>query len=125
MRFNIPKDSSRFLWTNHVVGKMKQYGLSEQKVRSVIFNHKRKEEGIAPKTIAVMQPTGSKKKPTEIWVMYQLVKEKARGDVKNGAVLSTETKKRIITAWRYPGVSPKRQSVPIPDDILNELDSIV
>jgi len=30
-------------------------------------------------------------------------------------------KKRIISAWRYPGISPKGEPVPIPDDIVEEL----
>ena len=30
-------------------------------------------------------------------------------------------KKRIITAWRYPGKSPLREVIPIPDDIREEL----
>ena len=33
-------------------------------------------------------------------------------------------KKVIITAWRYPGVSPIREAIPIPNDILEELKNI-
>ncbi len=129
MDWKIPKDTKEFEWTNHVVGKMRQYRLSEQKVRSVIFRHKRKEEGIAPKTIAVMQPAGSKNNPTEIWVMYQVVKQgKKKTDAEESgwkAVLPKLPRKRIITAWRYPGVSPVRNAIPIPQDIAEELDSII
>lgn len=69
---------------------------------------KRSEKGIAEGTIAVMQPTGSKK-PSEVWVMYQAPSKRGTG------------RKIIITAWRYPGVSPVRDEIPIPVDILEEL----
>lgn len=127
MQFKIPKDTKEFVWTNHVVEKMRQHGISEQKVRSVIFRHTRKEEGIAPRTVAVMQPAGSKKHPTELWVMYQTTKKQKkndgaaagiRGDWK--AILPVMPKKRIISAWRYPGVSPKRN--PIPAEIMDALE---
>lgn len=123
MNFKIPKDTKELAWTNHVVGKMRQYGLSEQKVRSVVYRHTRKEEGIAPRTIAVMQPSGSKKKPTEIWVMYQIVKiiPLKAGQKANLKNLNTH-KKRIITAWRYPGTSPKRN--PIPREIAEEIAAL-
>lgn len=62
------------------------------------------EEGIAPNTIAVMQP-GGYKRPYEIWAMYQKVGSKLR----------------VITAWRYPGKSPLRKQIPIPASILFEL----
>ena len=74
-------------------------------MRRVLKNPKRSEVGIAPGTVALMQPESLKKKPSEIWLMYQKV----------------GSKKRIITAWRYPGKSPIRGMIPIPDDILQEL----
>lgn len=107
MKFKLPKNDSKYLWTNHVVGKMMYYGISEGVVRRVVHTPHRAEEGVAPNTVAVMQRAGSKKHPKEIWVMYQ----------KSGE------KKKIITAWRYPGVSPVRSAIPIPEDILNELTS--
>lgn len=110
---------------------MRQYGLSEQKVRSVLRKPFRVEEGIVKNTIAVMIPASAKAsagkpafsqfstgdpseqldKPNwkgEIWVMYQLRKIKKQ--------------KKIISAWRYPGVSPKNN--PIPEDILREVLNI-
>lgn len=83
---------------------MMYYGISEGLIRRVIKSPKRTEEGIAPGTIAVMQPTGYARKK-EVWVMYQ----------------QAGKKKKVITAWRYPGVSPIRKAIPIPDDILAEL----
>lgn len=98
-----------FVFTHHSEYKMRQYNLSAQKVRGVIRNPKRREVGIVPKTVAVMQPVSPKKIDgkeiwkQEVWVLY---KEEAN-------------RKKIISAWRYPGVSPKRD--PIPSDILQEL----
>jgi hypothetical protein len=101
--------SGALVFTKHSEYKMKQYGLSLQKVRGVIRSPKRKEVGIVTSTVAVMQPVSSKKVlgkdvwKQEIWVLY---KEEGGS-------------KKIISAWRYPGVSPKRE--PIPEDILQEL----
>jgi len=94
-------------WTQHVQQKMKHYALSESRVKRVINHPTRTEEGIAPNTTAVMQPITKQKKTTqEIWVMYQ-----------DKGITRT-----IITAWRYPGKSPLRAPIPIPDSILRELN---
>lgn len=97
--FKPPKDDVQVTWTRHVVDKMRQYGFSQARLRRLLNYPERQELGIAPGTIALMQTTGTKKRLTEIWLMYQQV----------------DQKKRIITAWRYPGVSPKRE-VPFPED---------
>jgi len=110
MRLKLPKNDAKYEWTNHVFGKMLFYGLTEGRIRRVMASPKRSEEGVAPETIAVMQPGGSKKNPQEIWVMFQVLKNK---------------KRRIITAWRYPGISKARAKIPIPNEILAELDSII
>lgn len=101
MYFKLPKNDYQTIWTKHAVQKMRHYGLSENRIRKLLFNYTRKEEGIALDTTALMCPAGSKKHPTEIWLMYQKTKE---------------GKTKIITAWRYPGVSPKKE-VPWPEDI--------
>lgn len=115
MRFNLPKNSSRFQWTLHSIAKMKQYNLSESRVKRVINNPKRKEVGIAPGTIAVMQPNSSKHS-YEFWAMYQIIKSKIK---------SQNAKIRIITAWKYPGKSPIKGPIPIPIEILEELEKYV
>ena len=102
-----PRDDAGLLWTNHAIRKMAFYRLSESTVRRVLRHPLRSEEGIAPKTVALMQPVKTSKKPHEIWLMYQNV----------------GSKKRIITAWRYPGRSPVRSRIPIPQDILEELEN--
>lgn len=107
MQFKFPKNDEKYSWTNHVGRKMMFYGLSADRVKRVIRSSKRSEKGVAPNTIGVMQPAGSGK-PSEVWVMYA-----NRGK-----------KKIIITAWRYPGISPIREAIPIPADILEELKSI-
>ena len=56
----IPK-AKAWHWTSHARSKMWFYGLSEARVRRVINSPKRKEEGIAPKTIAMMQIAGTTK----------------------------------------------------------------
>lgn len=119
MRLKLPRNDQRLLWTKHVKKKMQQYQLSERRLRRVLRLPSRVEEGIAPRTIAIMQPTGTKKHPTEIWLMYQELNSKRK----------TKSKKlrkiRIISAWRYPGKSPIGKPPPIPDDILEDLDNII
>src|SRR3989338_1300723 len=105
MLFKFPKDDKNFAWTQHVKNKMLRYRLSEQKIKTVLKNPSRKEEGGAPNTIAVMKRNDTPKRKQEIWVMFQ--KKKARVT--------------IISTWRYPGVSPKGREIPIPEDILKEL----
>jgi hypothetical protein len=107
MYFRSPKDTEKLSWTKHSIEKMKYYGLSEQRVKRVLRHPHRTEEGIAPVTIAMMQRAGSKKRPYEIWTMFAILKS---------------GKKRIISAWRYPGTSPKGKEIPIPDEIRNEVE---
>lgn len=48
-------------------------------------------------------------KKEEIWVMYQTKTQKGEGKI------------LIISAWRYPGVSPLGEPIPIPEDVFNDL----
>lgn len=106
MQFKFPKNDEKYSWTNHVGRKMMFYGLSADRIKRVMRNPKRSEKGVAPDTIAVMQPAGTNNRPYEVWVMY---------------AQKPSNKKLIITAWRYPGVSPVRDEIPIPPDIIEEL----
>ncbi len=88
-------------WTKHAEEKMRFYHLSKQRVRRVLNSPKRTEEGIAPNTIAMMQPASVKTmagKPAwnqEIWIMIQNRKNRIK----------------IISAWRYPGkTKPKDET---------------
>ena len=100
------KNTREFFWTSHVKYKLLQYGLSPTIVKKVIRRPERTEEGIAPKTTAVMLRKDSKKTKKEVWVMYQ----------------KTEFKKKIISAWIYPGVSQRGKDIYIPEDVLEELN---
>lgn len=118
-----PTDDSRYEWTHHVWTKMQYYGISEGRIRRIIRFPARTEEGIAPETVAVMQPAGSKKH-SEIWVMYRLMKSRPRKKSSDLENLPIENKKiKVITAWRYPGESPERD--PIPEDIMIEIRGLL
>jgi hypothetical protein len=106
----------KLYWTKHSRAKMRQYNLSESRLKRVLRKPDRKELGIAPRTIAVMQITGTKKHPTEIWLMYQ--KEKSKVKSQKSKVI------KIISSWRYPGISPKGEPPPIPEDILWEIKNL-
>lgn len=109
----------KIYWTKHAREKMRQYQLSETRLKRVLRNPERKEVGIAPGTTAVMQSTGAKKNPKEIWIMYQAIN--SQPTTQN----SKPKKIKIISAWRYPGRSPIGKPLPIPDDIREELDKIL
>jgi len=131
MQFKMPKNDEKYHWTNHVMQKMMYYGLSADRVKRVIRAPQRAEEGIAENTIAVMQKAGSTKNPQEIWVMYaekrdkqQETRDKKKVVGKNISLVPglMSHKKIIITAWRYPGVSPVRDRVPLPEGLMAELE---
>jgi len=105
-------DDEKIFWTNHSKYKLRQYRFSEKRVLSILRKPDRREEGIVPNTIAVMQITGTKKHPSEAWVMFQIIKPK----IKN-----KKLKIKIISAWRYPGRTPLDQRPIIPKDVLEEL----
>lgn len=126
-----------YQWTQHSLYKLKQYGLSQQRIKRVIRVPERIEEGIVPKTIACMQRGSSSKKSGEIWCMYQIGNHKSQiSKSKQGTNNKTQTldktnklmklmpkKLKIISAWKYPGVSPKNN--PIPQEILNEIGNLL
>jgi hypothetical protein len=124
----VPKNTSRYYWTEHVKFKMRFYGLSEQKILGVISKPKRKENGIVEKTIAVMRPispkiiSGKEVWKQEIWVMYQKKNKKKKTICQSLDKILEKNPLKIISAWRYPGVSPKKN--PIPEEILRELSEI-
>ena len=105
--FKLPKDKKEIHWTRHIKEKMRESQLSERKLLKIFKNPERKEEGIAPGTVAVMQ-AGGRKRPYEIWLMYQIRKSKII----------------MISAWKYPGKSPIRKP-PIPEEVLENLEEIL
>jgi len=92
-----------------------------------------------------MQPSstriknGKKSWSQEIWAMYQLKrienkelgiknngKDKNLKNIHNSKFIihnSANQQLRIISAWRYPGVSPKNN--PIPEEILEEIIKVL
>ncbi len=99
----------KIFWTEHSKLKMRQYGISKMKLLNLLRKPERQEEGIAEGTKAVMQSNKSfskTKRPNgEIWLMYADNKEF----------------RKIISAWRYPGISKPGESIPIPKDILDHI----
>ncbi|MEK7658588.1 MAG: hypothetical protein AAB352_01860 [Patescibacteria group bacterium] len=111
----------KLLWTEHAKIKMKQYGLSKQKLLAILYRPERKEKGIAPGTMAVMKTNKTffkakqislknawsrpRKAPGEIWIMYK----------------DNKQVRKIISAWRYPGISKPGEEIPVPEDIRREL----
>ncbi|MDO8574500.1 MAG: hypothetical protein Q7R86_02645 [bacterium] len=94
-------------WTAHSRAKMRYYGLSEARVKRIIHSPKRIEEGIAPKTVAMMQSAGSAKHPYELWVMLQ----------------DAGQKRKVISAWRYPGITKPGES--LPEEIIREIRNLI
>ena len=130
---------AEYLWTSHAEWKMKYYGLSKQKVSGIIRRPDRVEKGIAGNgTIAAMQAVspkvvdGKKVWKQEIWTMYQ--KKRTRKNTKIGllgqdarvvrlqSLLKKDGETKIISAWRYPGVSPKNN--PTPEEIFREMEEL-
>lgn len=97
-------------WTLHAELKMKQYGLSKTKVLGVVRKPERVEEGIAEGTTAAMSNcarSGVARPKGEIWLMY----------------IDEKHFRKIISAWRYPGISKPGDAIPIPQHIKEELQS--
>lgn len=115
-----PKNDDKFYWTRHVADKMRYYGISESLIKRIIRYPKRLEEGVVPDTFAGMMPAGSAKRPQEIWVMYQ---KNSKRKAKSAKLLSGKI--IIISAWRYPGISPIREKIPIPQDVLGEIEEVM
>jgi len=110
MFLKLPDNDRKIIWTQHSKAKMRQYRFSEKRVLSILRKPDRKEEGIAPGTFANMQITGTKKHPTEVWMMYIILK-RPKGI-------------KVISTWRYPGRTPKGERPVIPDDVLEELEKL-
>lgn len=135
MQWKFPENTDKYYWTEHAKLKMRHYGLSAQRIKRVLLRPMRREEGIAEKTIAVMQPqstrrgeNGEKDWKSEIWVMYQIKSKKSKkdfGDVKVNNKLAEilgglESEQiSVISAWRYPGKTKEGEG--LPDGIWEEI----
>lgn len=110
--------------------------MSLQKVRGVMRNPKRIEKGIKGGTIAAMQPksvknvNGKETWTQELWVMYTVGDSKQNSKIKEGETGPEKLQKllvkdddsiRIVSVWRYPGVSDARE---LPEHLLDEMSEI-
>jgi len=111
MLLKTPAGQGKIAWTQHSKNKLRQYRFSGKRVLRIFRRPDRIEEGIAEGTVAAMQITGSKKHPTEAWIMYVILK-RPKGI-------------KIISAWRYPGRTPLGARPVIPQDALEELDKLL
>ena len=112
------KNTRELFWTNHSKMKLLQYGLSPNLVKTVIRRPERTENGIAPKTTVVMKRKDTKKTKREVWVMMQ--KQETRNSEQETKEKNT-SRVKIISAWIYPGVSPKGKDIYVPEDVWDVL----
>ena len=117
MLLDLHKEKEKIIWTNHSKEKMRYNRFSESRVLGILRRPGRKEDGIAPGTIAAMQSTGTKKHPTEAWMMYQISERNIKGQ--------KYKKIKIISAWRYPGITPSGERPILPEDTAAELNNIL
>ena len=137
MLLKLPVNDRKIIWTEHSKMKLKQYRFSEKRVLRIFRQPDRIEEGIAQGTIAAMQITGTKRRPTEAWMMYVIMKRprakkvnfllppsvarREMNEVQRPPSLQLGRGVKIISAWRYPGRTPKGEKPIIPEDTLKEL----
>ena len=122
----LPK-SKTILWTHHARAKMNFYKLSEARVRRVLNSPKRIEEGVAPKTVAMMQPTSLIFKINRDVVLSDVPRrytERSRRTMSVSGptreswnqeiwvmVEDSRDRRTIISAWRYPGKTKPRSEI--------------
>ena len=112
------KNTAQFHWTNHVQQKMLFYRISEGRIKRVIANPKRRDNGVAPNTVALMQRNDTLKRKEEIWVMVAAENKVSR--IEN-RVLGQKGKTIVISAWRYPGISKPGKEIPMPEGLIEEI----
>lgn len=118
--------SRKLHWTFHARAKMAFYKLSEQRVRRVMNSPRRIEEGIAPKTVAMMQPVSLKtmalSETAPSGAKWSRGASTQLGSLKNGReetwnqeiwvmIQDERNRRKIISAWRYPGKTKPRDEV--------------
>lgn len=122
----VPK-AKQISWTRHAEAKMAFYKLSKQRVMRVIHSPKRVEEGVAPKTVAMMQPTAVRIR-TAVVPAKARTQNGIRGKWENDKnylngkpkeswsreiwvmVQDLGKQRKIISAWRYPGMTRPRST---------------
>lgn len=112
-----PKNDKNFRWTQHIKDKMMFYGISEQKLKTILKGPDRKEGGIAEGTMAVMKRNDTPKRKQEIWLMYAV----GSGSSINKKLGIKSSARVMISAWRYPGKSQPGKQLPISDELMAEI----
>ncbi len=118
--------SKTISWTHHALAKMNFYKLSKPRVLRVLHSPKRIEEGVAPKTVAMMQPvsvfarggsvSGGKaqvRTPLNSNRVWNIGMKKEEDWTQEIWVMIEDAPdgRVIISAWRYPGkTKPKSES---------------
>jgi len=119
--------SKTILWTHHARAKMNFYKLSEARVLRVLNSPKRIEDGVAPKTVAMMQPTSLTfkidKGVVSSDVPHPHLERGRKTQSVSGSTKETWTQeiwvmtedssnhRTIISAWRYPGKTKPRSEI--------------
>lgn len=104
-----PKDSNRFIWTQHIKKKMIFYSISASQIRSILRKADRTEESIVPGLFASMKKNHKKNKKEELWLMYLILENQNSKKIK------------LISVWRYPGITEKGKELQIPEDVLFDI----
>ncbi|MDO8466720.1 MAG: hypothetical protein Q7S83_01110 [bacterium] len=112
-----PKNDKNFRWTQHIKDKMLFYGISEQKIKTILKNPARKEEGVAEGTLAVMMRNDTPKRKQEIWLMYAI----GSGELNSEKLKVKSSTRVMISTWRYPGKSQPGKRLPISDELMAEI----
>ncbi|MDP3901787.1 MAG: hypothetical protein Q8Q37_02335 [bacterium] len=112
-----PKDDKNYKWTSHIKNKMVFYRISPQIIKNILNTPDRREIGIAPNTMAVMKRRDTPKRKEEMWVMYARPNQKSKIKIKK----LLNSKIILISTWRYPGVTKKGKNIPIPEDVLQDI----
>ena len=115
-------NTSRIEWTKHAEYKMRYYRLSESRVKRVLRNPLRTEEGVAEDTIAMLQAVTTSKNPYEIWVMVSKSGVSAKGGSASGGK-GKGSVVRVISAWRYPGRTKVGEK--LPNHIIEEINEVI
>lgn len=93
------------------------YGISEQKLKTILKTPDRKEEGIAEGTLAVMKRNDTPKRKQEMWLMYAV----GSGMPASKKLKGESSKRVMISTWRYPGKSQPGKQLPISDALMAEI----
>jgi len=116
MLMPILQKSKPLIWTVHARAKMQFYKLSPSRVLHVLHSPRRIEEGVAPKTVAAMQPGSIKKSGSRAGLRAGRAGSQAGGQTETWSqeiwvMFQDSPKERvIISAWRYPGVTKARSA---------------